>query len=191
MTKEEAQTAVDEIFSLYEKYGAADYIGEPVSQIEHMCQAAQLAEAEGYDEEVILAAFFHDIGHLCEHILPVESMGGYGSVDHESLGGQFLREKGFSEKIAKLVESHVAAKRYLTYKFPDYYNKLSEASKMTLAQQGGVMTGVEAKKFEEDHLHFLFIKIRKWDDEAKVEHIPLPSLEIYKQMALQHLVMEN
>ncbi len=117
MTREEAQAIVDEIFSLYENYGAADYIGEPVSQIEHMCQAAQLAEAEGYDEEVVLAAFFHDIGHLCEHVLPVPSMDGYGIVDHEGLGSRYLLEKGFSEKIAKLVESHVAAKRYLTLNF--------------------------------------------------------------------------
>jgi len=191
MTREEAQATVDEVFSLYEKFGAADYIGEPVSQIEHMCQAAQLAESEGYDEDVILAAFFHDIGHLCEHVYTVQSMDGYGTVDHESLGGQYLREKGFSEKIARLVESHVAAKRYLTFKYPDYYNKLSEASKMTLGMQGGIMNQAEALNFEEEHLHPLFIKLREWDDKAKTEHIPLPSLEIYRQMALQHLVNQN
>jgi predicted HD phosphohydrolase len=61
MTQVKARTIVDEVFALYEQYGNADYIGEPVSQIEHMCEAAQLAEAEGYDHEVILAAFFHDM----------------------------------------------------------------------------------------------------------------------------------
>jgi phosphonate degradation associated HDIG domain protein len=191
MTQEKAKATVEEIFELYEKYGNADYIGEPVSQMEHMCQAAQLAEAEGYDEEVILAAFFHDIGHLCEHIMPVEHMDSYGIVDHESLGSDFLREKNFSEKIAKLVESHVAAKRYLTYKFPDYYGKLSDASKMTLEQQGGVMTEAEAEMFEADYLHTLFIKLREWDDKAKIENYPLPSLEKYKQMAISHLMQQN
>jgi len=191
MTRDEAQLIADEIFALYLQYGAADYIGEPVSQVEHMCQAAQLAEAEGYDEDVILAAFFHDIGHLCEHLFPAESMNGYGRVDHEGLGGRYLREKGFSETVARLVESHVAAKRYLTHKHPEYFNKLSEASKITLGQQGGMMNAEEAKKFEEDHLHPLFIKIREWDDKAKVEHIPLPSLEVYKQMAIQHLLRQN
>jgi len=191
MNSEQARGAVDEIFSLYEQYGAADYIGEPVSQIEHMCQAAQLAEAEGFDGEVVLAAFFHDIGHLCEHIYATESMDGYGTVDHESLGSRYLREKGFSEKIARLVESHVSAKRYLTYKFPSYYAKLSEASKFTLEKQGGVMNENEAKQFEEDPLYLLFIKIREWDDKAKIEHVPLPSLEIYKQMSFQHLLSQN
>lgn len=189
MDAEQAQSVVDEIFSLYEQYGAVDYIGEPVSQIEHMCQAAQLAEAEGYDEEVVLAAFFHDVGHLCEHIYEGQSMDGYGMVDHESLGSQFLREKGFSEKIARLVESHVAAKRYLTYRFPGYFNKLSEASKITLTKQGGVMDEIEAQRFEMDPLHPLYIKLREWDDKAKIEQVPLPALEIYRQMAMQHLMI--
>jgi len=191
MNADHARIVVDEIFSLYENYGAADYIGEPVSQIEHMCQAAQLAEAEGYDDEVILASFFHDIGHLCEHIYETKQMDGYGVMDHESLGSQYLREKGFSEKIARLVESHVPAKRYLTFKYPEYYNKLSEASKATLDKQGGRMDDVEATQFEADNLYLLFIKIREWDDKAKIEKVPLPSLEIYKQMAFQHLVIQN
>ena len=191
MNVDHARIVVDEIFSLYENYGAADYIGEPVSQIEHMCQAAQLAEAAGYDDEVVLAAFFHDIGHLCEHIYETKQMDGYGVMDHESLGSQYLREKGFSEKIARLVESHVPAKRYLTFKYPEYYNKLSEASKATLDKQGGRMNDAEAKQFEADNLYLLFIKIREWDDKAKIEKVPLPSLEIYKQMAFQHLVIQN
>jgi 2-amino-1-hydroxyethylphosphonate dioxygenase (glycine-forming) len=191
MNADQAKIVVNEIFSLYEVHGAAGYIGEPVSQIEHMCQAAQLAEIEGYDDEVILAAFFHDIGHLCEHVFDTTQMDGYGVMDHESLGSQYLREKGFSEKIARLVESHVSAKRYLTFKYPDYYNKLSDASKITLDKQRGRMNDDEAKQFESDKLYLLFIKIREWDDKAKVERVPLPSLEIYKQMAFHHLMMQN
>jgi phosphonate degradation associated HDIG domain protein len=189
MEWKQAKEKVDEIFSLYEKYGRADYIGEPVSQIEHMCQAAQLAEAEGYDDEVILAAFFHDIGHLLENIMPVQQMNGYGVTNHETLAGEYLRQKGFSEMIAKLAENHVAAKRYLTFKLPEYYHKLSSASKITLHKQGGMMDEMEAGLFETDQLHQLYIKIRLWDDKAKIKNIPLPDLEKYKQMALTHLLL--
>lgn len=70
------EQAIDQVFGLYEQHGTADYIGEPVSQIEHMSQAAQLAMAEGFDDEVVLAAFFHDIGHLCGQ--GGANMGGYG-----------------------------------------------------------------------------------------------------------------
>ncbi|HEY9196248.1 MAG TPA: phosphohydrolase, partial [Mucilaginibacter sp.] len=69
---------VKEVFSLYEKFGDEDYIGEPVSQLEHMSQAAALAQAEGQDDEVILAAFFHDIGHLCADDEEIASMDGMG-----------------------------------------------------------------------------------------------------------------
>ena len=48
-----AQLAVEQVFALYQQFGTDDYIGEPVSQLEHMSQAAQLAMAEGHDDEVV------------------------------------------------------------------------------------------------------------------------------------------
>lgn len=191
MNQQKAKEVVDEIFGLYEQYGGDDYIGEPVSQLEHMCQAAQLAQTDGHDDEVVLAAFFHDIGHLCEHIMTVGQMDGYGVVDHEILAGNYLRQKGFSGKIIRLVESHVQAKRYLTFKYPDYYSQLSEASKITLEKQGGIMNNTEAELFEQDHLHLLFIKLRQWDDKAKLQHQPLPALDKFKEMAFNHLMRQN
>ncbi len=183
----QSEKTVEEIMALYHQFGDEDYIGEPVSQLEHMCQCAELAEKEGYDEEVILAAFFHDIGHFCEHIMPVQHMNGYGVVDHEKLGADFLRSKGFSPMIASLVENHVQAKRYLTYHFQEYYDQLSEASKQTLEFQGGRMTLEEAMAFESDALFDLHIKLRRWDEKAKLENKALPSLDKYADMMLHHL----
>src|SRR5271170_554790 len=93
------EQVVAEVFSLYEKHGDEDYIGEPVSQLEHMSQAAALAEEEGYDDEVVLSAFFHDIGHLCAEEGEAESMDGMGNVDHEILGAKYLRDRGFSQRL--------------------------------------------------------------------------------------------
>ena len=191
MIKEEAEKIVNEIFSLYENHGNADYIGEPVSQLEHMCQAAELAEAEGYDDEVVLAAFFHDIGHLCEFIMPVELMEGVGVLDHESIGQAYLVNRGFSERVARLVRSHVEAKRFLTFKYPEYFDKLSDASKITLQHQGGRMNAEEAEAFESDPMFDLFIKMRTWDDLAKITNKALPDLNKYKQMAVLHLTKNN
>lgn len=179
------------IIGMYEQYGGEDYIGEPVSQIEHMCQCAMLAEEEGYSEEIVLAAFFHDIGHLCEHIMPVEQMDGYGVVDHEKLGAGFLLNLGFSEDIASLVRNHVQAKRYLTYRYESYYNKLSEASKKTLEFQGGRMSADEAALFEADKLFELHIRLRQWDEKAKLENKPLPPLDKYRKMMIAHLQTKN
>ncbi|CAN5419004.1 HD domain-containing protein [soil metagenome] len=190
MTSVQIHQNVDEIISMYQQFGNEDYIGEPVSQIEHMCQCAQLAEAAGSDDELILAAFFHDIGHLYEFAFPekkLQQMDGAGIVDHEKLGGEYLLSKGFSEKIAKLVQSHVAAKRYLTFKYPEYFEQLSPASIKTLGYQGGVMTAEEAAAFEADELCERYVQLRRWDEQAKEVAKPLPSLNHFKEMMLQHL----
>ncbi len=178
---------VDEVFGLYEKYGAADYIGEPVSQLEHMSQSAQLAIEEGFDDEVVLAAFFHDIGHICAMMDQEKKMSGFGVKSHEKIGADFLREKGFSERIAKLVESHVQAKRYLTFKYPEYYNQLSEASKKTLEFQGGIMLESEAILFEANPLFETSILMRKWDEQAKETNFPIIPFEQLKIKAQKNL----
>ena len=191
MEQLEATKVADEILSLYQKYGDEDYIGEPVSQTEHMHQAAMLAEQGGYDEEIILAAFFHDIGHFCEHLMPVTQMDGYGVVDHEKLGADYLLSKGFSERIASLVKNHVQAKRYLTFADTTYYEQLSDASRMTLSFQGGRMTAEEAAVFEQDELFSLHLLLRRWDERAKVIASSPPALDRYRKMIIHHLTGKN
>lgn len=186
-SKNNNQAIVNEVFSLYDKFGDEDYIGEPVSQLEHMSQAAALAEEEGYDDEVILAAFFHDIGHLCADAAEAGSMDGMGNIDHEKLGADYLLERGFSERVGALVQGHVLAKRYLTYKYPEYYNKLSPASKTTLEFQGGVMSSMEADEFETNPDAELIIRLRYWDDTAKEMNVPVNNVEYLKKLALDHL----
>jgi len=168
------QQKIDTLFGLYEKYGHLEY-GEGVTQLMHMVQAAKLAEAEGYDQEVILAAFFHDIGHFLEE---GDEMGIYGRQDHDRMGGEYLISLGFSEKMAKLVASHVAAKRYLTFKIPGYYDQLSDASKKTLEYQGGPMEAGEANKFEQDPLFELYLKVRHWDDLGKETEMIVDPVEV-------------
>jgi 2-amino-1-hydroxyethylphosphonate dioxygenase (glycine-forming) len=188
MTEEESIRTADEIMRYYELYGGSEYAGEKVSQLEHMLQAAQLAEEKGFDEEVILAAFLHDIGHITEKANGENEMDDFGIKDHEAIGGKFLNEKGFSAKISRLVASHVAAKRYLTRKDPDYYNELSEASKKTLEFQGGMMSVEEAEALENDPLFNEIILMRRWDEQAKVEDKPMPDLERYRKMMIRHLI---
>jgi 2-amino-1-hydroxyethylphosphonate dioxygenase (glycine-forming) len=186
--------SVNEIISLYEKFGSKDYIGEPVSQVEHMCQCAQLAEAAGADDELVLAAFLHDIGHLCEFAFPgpgLQHMDGLGIVDHEKLGSDYLLSHGFSVNVAKMAGNHVNAKRYLTYKYPEYYDLLSDASKKTLEYQGGRMTAAEAAVFEKDPLFEKYIVLRRWDEQAKEQHKPLPPLEHFGEIMMEHLAIQN
>lgn len=185
------ESVLDQVFEPYLKHGADDYIGEPVSQIEHMSQCAELARRQGHDDEVILAAFFHDLGHICAKYDETDNMGGFGRISHEKVGADFLRIRGFSEKIAALVEKHVETKRYLCARSTEYYKKLSPASKQTLIFQGGPMSAAEVAAFENDPLHSLYIELRIWDELAKQQNQPVPDLDIYRSMARKHLQQQG
>ena len=181
MTPEEK---VNQLFAVLATKGQGDYIGEAISQIEHAVQAAQCAERVGAPDEVVIAALFHDIGHLLDE---GEDMGDLGKHDHEVLGAQYMLDLGFSNTVAELIRGHVKGKRYLTYKHPGYYEKLSDASKGTLAYQGGPMTADEAAAFEADPLFDWHLKIRAWDEQAKLENQPLPNMELYKSICVKLL----
>lgn len=182
-----APVIANEIIELFQTKGGNEYAGEKLTQLEHMFQAAELAGQQGYDEEIILAAFLHDIGHICVSNAAVKQMNGFGTMDHEEVGATFLKERGFSKKLVRLVESHVEAKRYLTWKNPAYYDQLSEASKRTLEFQGGRMESDEALAFEQHPLFKHIIQMRTWDEEAKVENQPIGDLDKLRMMMVRHL----
>lgn len=183
------QEKIADIFGLYAAFGNDEYIGEPVSQLEHMSQAAAFAIEAGADDEVVLAAFFHDIGHLLADRLEEASMSGYGALDHEQLGADYLKSLGFSNRICSLIKNHVQAKRYLTLTRPGYYEKLSLASLKTLAFQGGMMTESEAEQFRSEPWFEEHIRLRNWDEQAKEVAIPVIDLDKIKDMA--HKVLLN
>ncbi len=182
--------ALDALFDLYASLGEVDYIGEPVTQLAHMQQAAWLARSAGADEALILAAFFHDLGHLCaDNDAP--QMDGLGVVGHEQIGADYLKACGFSERVAAGVASHVAAKRYLCCRKPGYYEKLSKASKGTLNFQGGPMSEEEAQAFEAHPQYKDFLRLRSWDEAAKKIDGPIIELEELKAMAQRHLQIQQ
>jgi phosphonate degradation associated HDIG domain protein len=183
----ESSKVIEEIREIFLSQGDEEYYGEPVSQYEHAAQSAILAEKSGFDNEVQIAAFLHDIGHLLPASSEEELMAHYGRKDHEGVAADWLRERGFSEKIAVLIENHVNAKRYLCYANPAYYNNLSEASKQTLEFQGGKMEKEEAEAFENNPYFDVIIRMRRWDEAAKVEHQPLPDLDHFLKICEDYL----
>ena len=78
-----------------------------------------------------------------------------------------MAKNGAAPEICELVVGHVTTKRYLISKNPDYYNKLSDASKRTYEYQGGEMTPHEILEYERNPLYKLHLRIREWDDNAK------------------------
>ena len=157
--------AITRIIDLYRQYGGQQY-GEEITQLEHALQAAELAIADGRDDEVIAAAFLHDIGHLLESD-GVASMGDYGVVAHDKLGADYVISLGFSDRIAQMIGCHVQAKRYLCAIEPGYYDQLSKASQETLHWQGGVMTMEEVSDFSSRNDLEEILALRRYDEQAK------------------------
>ena len=162
-----------------------DYIGEDVSQLEHAVQCAWHAHNAGADTVDVLAALMHDVGHWIQPGAP--QMEGLGVVAHEQLGADWIRDMGFSEDVATLVAGHVAAKRYLCFEKPAYWNNLSEASRGTLAWQGGPMNAQEAADFKASPLFKRILALRTWDERAKDPDAKVPGLDEYESVILAHL----
>ncbi len=179
-------SAFDEHFSFLVNADDIDYIGEAVSQKQHALQAAFHAERSGADEATIIAALLHDVGHLIPGA-DTADMEGCGACNHEKTGADYLRKIGLPEKVAILVEGHVEAKRYRVYKYPDYYETISPASKTTFKYQNGIMTDEEAHAFEQDPYFEGKMNIRIWDEQAKNPDAVVPGFDHYEGMFLRCL----
>lgn len=175
--------AIDELFGLLAASSDEAYIGEPVSQLEHALQCAALARQSGARDALVVAALLHDIGHLCA-AQDAPRMAELGVLEHEHVGGEYLRVRGFADEICRLIGGHVAAKRYLVRTRAAYAANLSEASRGTLAFQGGPMSDAEVEAFERDPLHRDMLRLRAWDEQAKQPGLQVPTLRTYKDAVL-------
>ena len=177
-----AELALDNL----RRHGDRGYIGEPVSQLEHALQCAALARKAGAGPQEILAALFHDVGHL---VAPsgAPEMDGLGIVDHENIGARWLAGLGVDTRVCGLVASHVQAKRYLALRKPGYHDALSEASRGTLRFQGGPMSEDEARRFEADPLFAAKLRLRVWDEGAKDPQLQAAGLDTYLDMLADHM----
>lgn len=163
------------IQDLFARHGAAYYGGEAISQTEHALQCAQLAEQAGESEAVIVAALLHDIGHL----MLAESI--TTDMRHQEVAAEALAAL-FGDAITAPVRLHVAAKRYLGMIEPAYLDTLSPASVQSLALQGGVFTPAQADAFAAQPHAQAAVRLRRYDDQAKVAGLPTPPLEHYMEM---------
>ena len=170
---------IDLLFTLFTEKGQGAYFGEGVTETEHALQCAHLAEQSGADDALIAAALLHDIGHLL-HGLPEDIAGRGIDGRHEDEGAAWL-QRYFGPDIVAAVRLHVAAKRYLCAVEPDYFTRLSAASRLSLRLQGGAMTQQEIRSFEQEPGFRSAVAVRRWDDRAKVPGLAVPGLEHYRK----------
>ncbi|OAA75089.1 putative domain HDIG [Akanthomyces lecanii RCEF 1005] len=183
------------VLSVLDASERTPYIGEDISQLQHSLQAAAQAASTTppVDELTQVAALLHDIGQFTPAADlraltggEAKNLGGQaasqsvGRVGHETLGGAMLLALGFPEKVARLVESHVASKRYLCAVDASYYDRLSDASRKSLMYQGGPMSGAEKDEFAAGEWCQEMCQLRKWDDAAKEKDLRVRDLESWR-----------
>ena len=71
------------------------------------------------------------------------------------------------------------AKRYLVYYEKGYYETLSIASKKSLDVQGGSFSTDEANDFIKQPFMKDAVRLRKYDDLAKVENLEIPNINFF------------
>ncbi|HTC12070.1 MAG TPA: HD domain-containing protein [Acetobacteraceae bacterium] len=177
---------VTSLASLMAEKGQRRYGLHDVTQLQHALQAALFAEQAGGDAALITAALLHDIGHMVHGLgeNPAED-----GVDdrHEALGHAFLRQH-FGPDVTEPVRLHVAAKRYLCAIESDYAALLSPDSVRSLRLQGGPMSSVEVVAFRTEPGANAAVRLRRFDDQAKIKDLPTPPLEHFLPFIAQCLI---
>ncbi len=170
---------VDALLTVLVERGHGQYGYEPVTQLEHALQCARLAEAAGEAPALIVAALFHDVGHLVDEadVTQLE----HGRDDRHEVRAVSRLRRSFGAAVIGPVMRHVAAKRYLCATEPGYLEALSDASRASLALQGGVMTPEEAQRFRQRVYAAEAIRLRRYDDAAKVPGRATPSAEHFSR----------
>jgi phosphonate degradation associated HDIG domain protein len=169
-----------DIEKLFRAHGQIEYSGEGVTQLEHALQCAELAESEGADDALVTAALLHDLGHMLN--LQGESPTVRGIDDqHQYFAIPFIRPL-FPPDVVEPIRLHVDAKRALCALDPGYYDALSDDSKRSLDLQGGIYTPEEARFFAAKPYARDAMRVRRWDDQAKVPGKATPGLDHYLEV---------
>ena len=169
---------IDFILDLFARRGAEAYMGEPVSMAQHMEQAAACATSFGASDDLVIAALLHDIGHFVGDF-PIDSLENGIDNHHEEAGAQFLADY-FPPSVIEPIRLHVAAKRYLCAADDTYLGSLSPASVQSLQVQGGPMNDAQILEFESNPHYREAVKLRIYDDDAKVVGLDIKPVSSYR-----------
>ncbi|PRC92773.1 HD domain-containing protein [Solimicrobium silvestre] len=169
--------SVQHITELFSNADTHLYGGEAITHQQHALQTAWMAEQANEDDALIIACLLHDLGHML-----------FGQGDeylacgiddrHEQKIVPFLSLL-FPAEVLEPIRWHVDAKRYLCYADPYYQAALSEASKMSMELQGGVMNEADALCFFNRRYAQAALALRRYDDAAKVPNLVVPEFTHY------------
>jgi phosphonate degradation associated HDIG domain protein len=170
-----------DIEKLFRDHGHIAYSGENVTQLEHALQTAKRAEDDKAGDELVAAALLHDLGHLLNQQGATPTERGIDD-QHQYFAIPFIRAL-FKPAVVEAIRLHVDAKRALCALEPEYYEALSQDSKRSLTLQGGIFTRPETQAFLARPFADSAIRVRRWDDAAKVAGEMTPPIGHFLEIA--------
>ncbi len=177
-----------EVVRLFETRATRQYGREAVSQLEHALQCAHLAEQAGETDATVVAALLHDLGHLIAAEKEERLNNAQQRDDlHQYIAIPFLRGL-LPDAVLEPIRLHVDAKRYLCAAEPTYWASLSPASQRSLELQGGAYTSAELAGFLAQPFASEAVRLRRYDDLAKVPKALTPDL-VHFQKKLEALAV--
>ena len=179
----------DRVLDAMARSAARRYGAERVSELAHALQCAELAQRAGADDELILACLLHDVGRFAvDEALVFDRVGGggTGARGHHEVGAALIAPVA-PARVAWLVRMHADAKRYLCATEPGYHATLSPASRHTLTLQGGPMGPEEIARHAAHPWFGDALRLRRWDDLAKVVGKETAPLAAWAPLLRAHL----
>lgn len=144
----------------------------------HSLQCATILQHEHPDDfELIAAGLVHDIA---DAVYP-------DHADHEQRGAALV-EPLLGARTARLVGSHVLAKRYLVSTDATYRARLSDRSALTLQVQGDALDELGRARLERDRDFDAILALRRADERAKVPDAVVADPETWRPVLEQVLV---
>lgn len=149
---------------------------EAVDLLSHGLQCAERLRTWHLDDlELQVAGLVHDIGHQLQ---PGED------ATHGITAAAAVRGI-LGERVARLIEHHVPAKRYLVTTDARYLSRLSPVSVETLKAQGGLMTHEEILACEQLPDWNAGLELRRADEAAKSPSRVVPGLNSWIPVVAQ------
>lgn len=144
--------------------------------LSHSLQCAAILQREHPEDPALVAAgLTHDIADAVYR----------GHAEHEHRGAALV-EPLLGARVARLVGSHVLAKRYLVTTDADYRSRLSDRSAATLRAQGDILDEAACMQLEHDADFEAIVALRRADERAKDPFAEVPDLEAWRPL-LQRL----
>ncbi len=103
---------VNEVMDLLGRSASSAYFGEPVTQLEHALQSAQLARDSGSLDDMVIAALLHDIGKIAVPESIISKPGKLTPEEFEKMkthtvvGAELVERIRFPYAVAPMVRGH-------------------------------------------------------------------------------------